>query len=127
MGTVINIQIESPIELSAIRNGVAIGPKGDKGDKGNTSTSFVLHDARVTGRNINITSIGYTPQLKEIIYVLPDSSIIEGGPITLSINEENPVEILNYISHDEQYCLLLIFLEDYWGVFGRQKENYIIS
>ena len=104
------------------------GYKGDKGDAGiSTYTYGYLHEGIVTGRNINIVAIGYVPIEKEMIHVLPDSAIVEGAAITISINGGTPIEVLNYTSHDLQYSLVLIFLTTRWGIVARQAESYTIK
>ena len=103
------------------------GPKGDKGDPGSSFISGFMHTGIVTGRNINVVAIGYTPTLKEIIRVIPDSEIVNGSVITLSINGGTPVVIHEYTSHDILYSLVLVFLDDIWGVLARQAESYTIN
>jgi hypothetical protein len=101
--------------------------KGEPGESGSSVSSGYLHDGRVSNRNINIISSGFVPVFKQIIRVIPDSSIADGSAITLSINGGTPVELLNYTEHDDQYGLVLVYLVAYWGVISREAEKYTIK
>jgi hypothetical protein len=95
---------------------------GGSGGSGN----YILGGV-VSGRNIDVSLTDFTPTYKEKIHVITDESLAEGDTITLSINGGTPIEIWGYTSHNRDYAIRLVYLTDYWGVYGLEAEQYSVA
>jgi len=96
-------------------------------DNSNTFNNYALLSGYVTDRNINVNLVGFTPEDGDIISVIVDSDILNGDTITFSVNGGTQKAILDYYEHDEDYSIKLVYLTDYWGLYGSYGEEHKIK